>query len=76
MSPRLPVADRVRVELSDPRDPLGLIRDAINLTYHKANNAGDEKLRAASLTMLAHLAKVRRAAKIPEFKTPPRRVNA
>lgn len=64
----LPVADRVRPIVSDSGDSLGLIRDAVNATYYAADMAGDIPVRRVALTMLAHLAKERRAAKLPEFK--------
>lgn len=68
----LRVSDRIRPELSDKRDPLGMIRDSINVTYNTANLAGDDAVRRVALTMLAHLSKERRAAKIPEFKRVPK----
>lgn len=59
---------RFSASLSDPKDPLALIRDAINATYHRATVEQDNALRVLAMTMLAHLAKERRAAGIPEIR--------
>lgn len=76
LRPRIPVAERIGVGPSHKDDPLGLIRDAINVTYDGAKVSGNDSVRVVALKMLAHLSKERRVAKIPQYRTPRKRVDA